>query len=198
VNINPVEAQAAQMLATMAPSSAAAQRAIGQVLGVGVTDDFEQWWEDQDPDAVLAAAGGWSQNVDTRVFWIWVPAALTLFCVGWFWSLALLRLPRRWVLLWIVPLMLLAAFFVGLLAYDWMSDNPNWYWQAARRQISPPVAALTYAFAFLPLLAGLYYGRPVTRLAIRALLPPSMRGALAYVWTAEGLEVPTARRASSD
>ncbi|MCP3905549.1 MAG: hypothetical protein GY715_18135 [Planctomycetes bacterium] len=192
--IDPVQAQAAQMLASIGSNNSATRRAIGQVLGVTVNDDFPSWWATQDGDALLAEAGGWSEMVNRRAFWIWVPAALTVFCVGWFWSLALLRLRRRWALAWGVAIMALAAVFSGALYMDWMDDDPGWYWHVSQRFIAPRVALMTYVFCAFPLAAGLLFGRPVTRFFIRALLPPSLRGALAYVWTAEGLELPPDRR----
>ena len=55
-----------------------------------------------------------------------------------------------------------------------------------------PYEVATLAFALLPLVAGMFLGRPIVRGLVRALLPPRLRGALALLWTVEGLSPPAA------
>ena len=57
-----------------------------------------------------------------------------------------------------------------------------------------PAATLSMT---LGLLIGIWFGRPITRLVMRLLLPPASRWHIAWLWTADGLRVPGAQRNSS-
>ncbi|MDY7108184.1 MAG: hypothetical protein SYC29_06060 [Planctomycetota bacterium] len=165
------------------------------VSGPAIGDDFEDWWAQQDAQALFAQAGGWREAVDWRVLFLWIPAALTAFVTGWFWSIALLQFRRRWTYAWGAMIMLLALLFgIGPCA-EWLWGEVWYARMAARQQISPAIFLATIIICIPPLLAGLAAGRPLTRGLVRALLPPGLRSSLALLWTAEGLPPPRGRAA---
>ena len=90
--------------------------------------------------------------------------------------------------------MILACAFVMPAVLEWHMLAASWSWAAARQQLGLPALALCMGLCVIPLALGLWLGRPLTRLSVRALLPPRLRWSLALLWTAEGLDPPTARR----
>jgi hypothetical protein len=60
--------------------------------------------------------------------------------------------------------------------------------------VGPPITLLTLLWGMLWLTAGLMMGRPVMRGLAMVLLPPRMRGSLAGLWLADGLEPPRTKR----
>lgn len=157
------------------------------------TADFQAWWETQDQDVLLADSGGWFRAVDWRGLLMWLPAGLLAFALGWFWSIVLLHLRRRALLLWGVAVLALAAVFVMGVILDWSNDEYPRAWDAGRAELGPPLLFLTLAWCAIALTAGLLLGRSLTRFMIRVLLSPRFRGPLAVVWTADGLAPPPTR-----
>jgi hypothetical protein len=155
--------------------------------------DFGKWWAQQDHQAVLAAAGGWRGAIDGDAFLILIPTGLLVFCVGWFWSVSLIQLRRRWLVICAAAIMLLAVVFVAIPVLEWHTYAYTWSRYAARQQLGLPTLAICMGFCVIALGLGLWLGRPLTRLGVRALLPPRLRSSLALLWTAEGLAPPTVR-----
>lgn len=153
---------------------------------------FSTWWEQQGPAAFLARHGGWRGVVDPSALWFWLPGGFAAFAIGVFWSVALLTVRRRYLPLWALALLVIAAAFAAVEIGDWMSGDAARAWRAARRQVGPAMACLTLAYLVIPVIAGLVAGRSVTRFLVRALLPPRLRYALALLWSTDGLRVPGA------
>ncbi|MCW5776324.1 MAG: hypothetical protein KIS87_07805 [Phycisphaeraceae bacterium] len=156
----------------------------------------EAWLTEQDLRALTAAdgrGGGWADRYDFRAAkgWIWV--ALAAFVIGCFWSVALSHVRWRGRAAAAVAIVALAGLF-GWLAF---SDAPSWgavlASEAAHRKFGGLVLAATLVFSLLPLLSGLAEGRRIARLAVRALLPPRLRGPLAFLWFCDGLPAPKTR-----
>lgn len=155
--------------------------------------DFGKWWEQQDHQALLAAAGGWRGAVDGDAFVILIPTALLVFGVGWLWSVCLIQFKRRWLIVCAAAIMLLAIVFVVPMVVEWQVYATSWSRMAARHQLGLPTLAICMFFCVIPLALGLWLGRPLTRLGVRALLPPRLRSSLALLWTAEGLAPPAGK-----
>jgi hypothetical protein len=155
------------------------------------------WSEQQDLKAILAELGGWMKVVDWRALEIWSRMGLTLLPFGCFWGVAMIQL-RRWrlALFLLAPLALVGIF--AMIGWLFRSDPQMAPWsyygmtELARREMGLPIELLTMAFGAAVLLAGLMIGRPLTRLLIRALLPPRLRSSLALLWIADGLTPPLA------
>jgi len=151
---------------------------------------FSQWWSTQDPDALLAAAGGWRRAVDWEALWTWIPATIFAFVFGWFWSIALLHLRRRWLVVPAAVVVIVLALFMSGILGVWLMVEPTSAWDASGKQLGSGLLTLTAGYSLLPLALGLFAGRPLTRLIVRGLLTPRLRGSLALLWTAEGLTPP--------
>jgi hypothetical protein len=165
---------------------------VQQLVAVGGTGRgrFNTWWQSQDPDALLADAGGWFGAVDWRGLWAWIPASLVLFIVGCFWSIALLQLPRRWVFAWGLGIVALGATFLTIDVVSWNQTVIVRTWFIARATIGPPIAYGTLAYLVLPFGLGAMLGRKLVRTLLRVLLPPRLSSSLAMLWTADGLSPP--------
>jgi hypothetical protein len=151
------------------------------------------WVSVQDFEAVLAGSGGVWRNVKWGALRGWMAIVLFAFPAGCFWAVFLAHLRRRVLLVaGLVPVALGAA-FASVSMWDWM--NVGWMpaLLVARSEVGAPFEYGSLAFAYLPLAAGLVLGRPIVRGLVRALLPPRMRGALAVLWTVEGLLPPPGR-----
>jgi hypothetical protein len=167
---------------------------LGASRGLAWGVAFQEWWLQQDHDAVLADAGGFPGAINGEVAWMMIPGFTLCFVVGWFWSVALLHVRRRWLPLWALSILAMASLFLLFAIWDWNDDVPSWTWSAARQALGPPVAVAALAFSALPLAVGLWLGRPLTRGCVRMLLPPRLRGCLTLLWTAEGRPIPRGRR----
>jgi hypothetical protein len=161
-------------------------------IGPG-SGDFGKWWEQQDHAALLAAAGGWRGAIHGHAFLILIPMGLLVFGTGWLWSVCLIHLKRRWLVVCAAAIMLLAVIFVIPVVIEWKMLASSWSRHAAQAQLGIPALAICLGSSIIPLALGLWLGRPLTRVAVRALLPPRLRWSLALLWTAEGLRPPAAR-----
>ena len=155
--------------------------------------NFGKWWEQQDHAALLADAGGWRGAISGHAFLILVPTVPLVFGVGWLWSVCLIQLKRRWLVVCGAAVMLLALVFVVPVVVEWHMLAGTWARYAANQQLGTPILAICMALCIIPLGLGLWLGRPLTRLGVRALLPPRLRSSLALLWTAEGLAPPATR-----
>jgi hypothetical protein len=165
----------------------------GRTIRFGPIGDFGKWWQQQDRAAVLADAGGWRGVIDGEAFLLLVPMGLLVFAAGWVWSVCLLQLKRRWLIVCAAAIMLLAAVFVSPLVMEWQTLSATWSRYAANQQLGLPLLGICAVFAAIALGLGLWLGRPLTRLGIRLLLPPRLCYSLSVLWTAEGLKPPAAR-----
>ncbi len=152
-----------------------------------------EFWEDFDRAAFFAEHGGWMRLVDWRMMRQWTIAGFAMTALGIVWSLALPHVRRRW-------LPLAGAVMFGVCAAYWLVASDMWSpWlpsdleDAAMELIGPRVALAFLVVACVSFVVGLLIGRSVMRLAIRALLPPRLRGSLALLWTIDGLDLPAAR-----
>jgi hypothetical protein len=164
-----------------------------RIGGTSSSGSFGKWWEQQDHATVLADAGGWRGAINGHAFLILVPTALLVFGVGWLWSVFLIQLKRRWLVVCGAAVMLLALFFVVPVVVEWHMLAGTWARFAASDQLGLPTLAICLSFCIIPLGLGLWLGRPLTRICVRALLPPRLRSSLGLLWTAEGLAPPAAR-----
>lgn len=150
------------------------------------------WWATQDPAALLAEAGGWTGAVGRSVFGLWSWLSVTILAAGCFWAVFLAHLRRNWLVLFsLLPVGIAGLFAIAIYAGD-MTAAGGWAtaMTVANQQLGPIFGGLSIAYALLPLNLGLFFGRPITRLLIRALLPPRLRSSLALLWITDGLDPP--------
>jgi hypothetical protein len=156
------------------------------------------WQAQQDFGALLAEAGGWWAIADFSALKGWTWLALMAAAAGSAWSVVLLHMRRRWlVVLGLVPVAI-AGIFAAVSRQGVLASMGGWGWtlafQVAHRQVGLPVVAMTLAFTIIPMSLGLVLGRSIVRGLARALLPPRLRSSLALLWTGDGLAPPAARR----
>ncbi len=150
------------------------------------------WWATQDPAALLAEAGGWTGALGRSALGLWSWLSVTLLAAGCFWAVLLAHLRRKWLLLFsLLPVGIAGLFAIVTYAGDTTAAG-GWVTvlSTAEQQLGPIYCGLSIAFALIPLNLGLVFGRPFTRLLIRALLPPRLRSSLALLWTMDGLDPP--------
>ncbi|MHC4948336.1 MAG: hypothetical protein ACYTG1_08750, partial [Planctomycetota bacterium] len=158
-------------------------------------EPFEDYWKTVDPAALLAQAGGWATNVEWQWTFFWIVIVLVASAQGAFWSTALLT-TRRGALLTLGLLLIAIPCAIGLVgswpalfALDARSAS-----HAAWAQVGVRFQAFSQVVALLGLWAGMLLGRSIVRGLVRALLPPRLRGALAGLWTCDGLDPPSGAR----
>jgi hypothetical protein len=162
-------------------------------IGGGSSGSFGKWWEQQDHAALLAAAGGWRRAISGEGFLFLIPTGLLMFGVGWIWSVCLIQVKRRWLVVCAAAIMLLAMIFLVPIVLEWQMLATTWSRYAAHHQLGMPSLIIGLVFSVITLGLGLWLGRPLTRVGVRALLPPRLRSSLGLLWTAEGLAPPKTR-----
>ncbi len=151
---------------------------------------FDTWWGQQDHQAVLAASGGWRGAVNGEAFLFLIPTVCLLFAVGCLWSVFLIQLRRPRLLVCAVAIVGLACVFLLVPIMELHLQTASWSRTAARQQLAVGAIGIGLGFCIAALLMGLWFGRPLSRLMVRGLLPPRLRASLALLWTAEGLNPP--------
>lgn len=152
------------------------------------------WWATQDPAAFLVEAGGWTGGADWSALGSWGWLSVYILAVGCFWAVLLAHLRRKWLVLFsLLPVGIAGLFAIAIYAGDTTAVG-GWATalSVAQQQLGPLFCGLSIAYALLPLNLGLFFGRPITRLLIRALLPPRLRNSLALLWTTDDLDPPRA------
>lgn len=152
-----------------------------------------KWLDTQDLDA------GFGDHISSR-FRNMLPAlfiaSLASFVGGCVWAVLLLAGRRRVIfLIALIP----PALVVSLIMLFGNSDNGFNGWDTAysiaedrlRLASGSIIAAVWIVFGGL----GILFGRPLARLGVRALMPPTMRGALAELWFTDNKPLPTNTRA---
>jgi hypothetical protein len=152
------------------------------------------WWEGVDKAAFLEAQGGGFGAIDPRAMWFLGWVALAGVVVGVFWSVALLGQRRSRAIVLVILVVALAAGFAWMANatsdYSWMGGGVTYAAWAARAQLAPYVEAIALLAGAVAAAAGIWFGRPLARLAVRTLLPPHLRPSLHVLWLADGLTPP--------
>jgi hypothetical protein len=163
-----------------------------QEVGAGAWVDGK-WWKEQDAAALLAEVGGPIGGLNPRAVWYWPWLGLTGLATGAVWSVVLLGAPRRRAMA-LACLPIAIAGVISLMMYSAMRST----WLGGAEAVGD-IARERLAWVVLPLLLvslvptvalGAWIGRPLVRAMVRAFLPPRMMGSLAFLWIAEGMEVP--------
>ena len=159
-------------------------------MGSAGGSGFDKWWAMQDHSGLLAASGGWRRAVNGEAFLYLIPAVCLFFAVGWLWSIFLIQLKRRWLVVCVAAIAALACVFLMFPILELQMQPASWSRTAARQELALPAIGIGLMFCVLALGLGMWLGRPVTRNVVQWLLPPRLRSSLTLLWTAEGLEPP--------
>ena len=148
----------------------------------------EQWWETMDKKQLFTDAGGWKGAIGWNGLWLGVNVLLLVGSLG-----AVLAVATPHVR-WRGRLALIAI--VGGLGglFWWMAESGSGYgynsgwnaWKDLWWVLGPVCVGIGMAC----LTIGLWAGRPLARGMAMLLLPARLRGPLAYLWQADGREMP--------
>jgi hypothetical protein len=149
-----------------------------------------QWWDGLDKQRLFADAGGWERAVAWPALWTGVFVGLAVVPFGV--ALAVAAPHLKWkgrVAIVLVISLLGAAFWVMDFGGTARFGVPYMYaygGYGAWRQLGYVLMPISLSIAAVWLLVGLGVGRPIARAAARLLLPPRLRGPLAFLWFVDG------------
>jgi len=153
----------------------------------------DDWLQSQDLRSLTAGPGGLADRYDFLAAKGWVGIGIAAFVIGCFWSVALLHAGWRGRAAAALAIVALAGLF------DWMAFSGSRSWGAvlasdvAHQEFGGLAMGATLAFSLLPLMVGMTLGRRLARLTVRVLLPPRLRGPLAFLWYCDALPAPKTR-----
>lgn len=151
----------------------------------------QDWWDTQDPAALLAEVGGWVRVADWRAMWSLARVSPLAIAFGCVWALLLPHVRRRWLPVLSPALVALAMWFVFMGLSDPMGIGLGWsIGDTVFPQVGQKVQYLAVLALLVPLCIGLLLGRTLARLLVRAILPPRLRGSLAGLWLIDNLQPP--------
>jgi hypothetical protein len=156
-------------------------------------ETFDEWWQQQDPAAVLNDMGGFVAQVNWGAAIAFTVPWLLALLLGGCLSVALLHRTRRSLLLIALGIAALAAAIIAVIWSQIASMEQVSSFEVAMQQLGFPVMSVAAAFVWTGLVIGLLIGRTAARLLVTALLPPHLCVSLAVLWTAQGLAPPTRR-----
>jgi len=155
----------------------------------------ETWWSQQDPKALLAAAGGWFHAADWAALYLWVWYVLPLLLMGAVWSVASVN-RRGWRQ---YPIIVIIGAVAGVFLLIGHFSQSAWFpwrgWLTAIEIAEPliglPFLLATFAYSLMVLALGLLVGRKIARMIVRALLPLRLISSLSFLWIADDLAPPS-------
>lgn len=155
------------------------------------------WVASADLRAVALSATGnaggfrWRTGASVAALLAW-----WLFIPGVVWSVAMPHVRRRGMLVAaLVPGGAAAAFVAAQAASGAVpaAMPVPFAGNVAADFVGSGVGFVLLGFSLLALVCGMWAGRPLCRWLVRLLLPPSLRGPLSVLWTADGLPPPSTR-----
>lgn len=178
-----------------AAQATATQPAMNFVRGV---NDFNVWWAKQDQATLFHEAGGPIGAIDWLNLFYLAPSLLGSLVLGCFWATFLIGRTRKGLAMWSLAIMAVAAGFSVLVVMAWIDERARgWSWSGyatAINTLGPGLLIGALAVQAVVLIMGLMIGRPVVRWLLCILLPPRLRSPLAFLWLADGLPPPSARK----
>lgn len=154
------------------------------------------WWESRRGEFFTRSIPETALHIIAQQPWAAAAVTVPFFVMGAIWATYLLGARRRALLLCCpIPVAIVALLTIAFNNESagfgtWVYSN-HLVEDATFFGAIAAVGALWIVFAGL----GLVLGRPLARLAVRALLPPTLRGALAELWFTDGLPLPASTRA---
>jgi hypothetical protein len=159
----------------------------------------EKWWRALDKDGLFRALGGWWHGgIAWNSLWSFAEAALVVGSFGCVMAICTPHLRKRGRL---GMVLLVIALGGAISVISWLGRTSGWrnypgyytstepYMRLWPYLMPPVVVACGVLYAI-----GVWQGRRVARWVVAFLLPPRMRGPLAFLWHADGLPMPRPRR----
>ena len=156
-------------------------------------DRFARWWQIQDHQALFAEAGGLSGAIPWLKLWPWALLGFIPFGFGAIWSVCMLHLSRKKMMIaW--PVICMWAFLIcGAMIVIWKVVPPVSPTRSARVLAGPWLLPVIMAYFSLLLFAGLLWGRTIVRWIVKLTMSPKATSKLARLWQTDGLRPPKVR-----
>ncbi len=153
------------------------------------------WWNSADTRAIAAGVPDpWTKFDRDRIAAIGGLALLGI-ATGVFWSVVLSAVRRSRI--WVFAILIGAGASVLLMMFNSSSNGPSttaiMAMDLARRYTGYAGSWMILGWLCATMMVGLLSGRSIARLVVRALLQPRYRGVLGFMWTCDGLPVPSSR-----
>ena len=150
------------------------------------------WWKEQGTSKSLISH---IKHIASEMRGVIVLMGISLFFGGCVWAVLLLAVRPKLIFVFaLVP----AGFVVTFLLSGTLDSNGVNGWDSATGLAQNDAFAAGIIVVLSAWLVcgglGIRFGRPLARLGVRALLPPSMRGPLAELWFTDGKPLPTNTR----
>lgn len=151
------------------------------------------WATSADYARIVADAGGIGAHIRNEFWLLTAILSCVSFVFGVFWSVVLLHARRARL---VVTIVLLFAIIGAVDATSVRSHAPastgqyNTARQIAFWLAGPTILLRLHGLTALACVAGALAGRPLTRLAVVALLPPRLRVPLSVLWITDGKDLP--------
>lgn len=156
-------------------------------------DRFSFWWAQQDPQALLADAGGLSGMLDWAQLWPWLVMGMFPFAFGAAWSLLMLNI-RRTHLIMTLPFTVLVYIAMCLaMVFVWNVIPPRSPFAASMTVIGPALTYMGMSYFIAILYAGMLSGRSIARGVMRLTLSPRAISRMSLLWRTDGHEPPRIR-----
>jgi len=172
------------------PAAAPAVQVVVTEADPGLRDRFGAWFAGQDRAALFDRIGGWGAVMEWNVLWPWLVAGFVPLGFGILWSMVLLNVSRRrMVLAWpcVCVWSILAVAAMAIAATMIPVRTPH---DAAMAIAVPRVLPMIGLYYAMLLLAGMVIGRSVLRGMVRLTLSPRAISAMARLWLVDGLPPP--------
>ncbi|MCH8852705.1 MAG: hypothetical protein IID41_08645, partial [Planctomycetes bacterium] len=143
---------------------------------------FGIWWAQQDPRTLLADAGGLIGMLDWVLLWPWLLMGVFPFVFGVAWSMLMLNIRRRFLIVTLPVTTLVYVAMCLILVYSWSVIPPRTPYSASMTVIGPALTyvGLTYILAIL--YSGMLSGRSIVRSAMRLTLSPRAISRMSLLW----------------
>lgn len=148
-------------------------------------NEFDQWWNQQDADAILADAGGLASGLSAPYLLLLIPFAALATLIGVIAALMLVHWSRKKLLIAAAGLMAVTFGWGWLFSLTIGPDQWSGFssaFQAAATLIAPTYLFGSIALGGVFIFLGAFVGRPFVRLLVRVLLPPRMQVSLSQLW----------------
>ena len=151
---------------------------------------FEQWWGSQSMRSFIEAQGGWWGVLDDDAVALALVGLLFAAALGGFLSLALVHMrTRRRLLVCAAPF--IVGHILGIMLVFGIISSSRFMPDAlvVRHLVIPATLGLGAVYG-LTMLIMVWLGRAIARRLIVILIPPRLRGPIAFLWTCDHLTPP--------
>ncbi len=149
------------------------------------------WWAAADKWQIFQEAGGFADGVEWSAGLLLITVVLSGMALGMVFAVAMPHL-KSWRRLLVPGAVVLLGLTLLLVVSIVTRTQQNWFYPqwAGPVVFRPVVVPPTLCVGGVAILAGMCVGRPVARWLLPILLPPRLRGPMAFLWLVDGRPMP--------